>query len=66
MTRTTVRSVRAALAALGFLAAAHMAHASGSAAAPADGGTCTTHTEIRADGAIITHKVCTYILRNSR
>jgi hypothetical protein len=61
MTRTTVRTM---LAVLGFLTAAHMARAADTT--PVDGAVCTTRTEIRTDGAIVTHKVCTYILRNAR
>ncbi len=62
MSRTAIRTI---IATVGFLAAAHMARAA-APTPPADSGVCTTRTEIRADGAIVTHRVCTYTLRSAR
>lgn len=51
-----------AFATLGFLGAAKLAHGAGDPTATK----CTRTTTVRADGAIVTHRVCTYTLRSAR
>ncbi len=60
-------TVLAVIAAIGFMAAASLAHGAELPTAPAGMvATCTSKTTIRSDGAIVTHKVCTYTQTSSR